>query len=211
MGLARPFPAGTRLRDNPAGDDRVWFVRSGWLARARWLEDGRRQIIGLALPGEHTQPYGRRTGVASLTGLSLSEVAGVAVAEVERARAQDAELAAWFVEAEHRWSALLEERIVSLGRRNAEERLAYVFCEVLTRLHITASVDAECKLPLTQADLADYLGLSLMHLNRTLQSLRRTGLIEFGRGSLKVTDVVALQRAAHFEAIPPRSDVSMAG
>ncbi len=76
-------------------------------------------------------------------------------------------------------AAIFREWIVNLGRRTALERVAHLFCEAYTRMHALGLADAHgFELPMTQSDLADMVGLTTVHVNRTLQELRRDGLIE---------------------------------
>ena len=89
---------------------------------------------------------------------------------------------------------------VSLGRRSATERLAHFFCEVMIRLRAVGLTNgSQCELPLTQADLADALGLSTVHVNRTLQDLRATGWVDCRSGRLTISNEQALRTFALFD------------
>jgi CRP-like cAMP-binding protein len=102
------------------------------------------------------------------------------------------------------WLALQEEMIarewlVNVGQRTAIERLAHLLCEIFTRMELVGLTDGgRCELPLTQVDLADTLALSTVHVNRTLQELRRQGLVSLSSGLLEIHDFAALQSAAMF-------------
>ena len=90
---------------------------------------------------------------------------------------------------------------VSLGRRTAMERLAHLLCELSVRLQFVGLSDGtECDMPVTQADLADALGLSAVHVNRTLQELRGSGLVELRGRKLTIRDAHALRALASFDA-----------
>lgn len=92
---------------------------------------------------------------------------------------------------------MLRERIVMLGRANARARVAYLFCEFLWRYRaIGLSEDHALRLPLTQLDIADTLGLTAVHVNRVLQHLRREGLITMAHRRLIVHYPDRLQRLA---------------
>jgi biotin operon repressor len=94
-------------------------------------------------------------------------------------------------------AAILRERIVMLGRRNARARVAYLFCELFWRHRaIGLSEDHSLRLPLTQADIADTLGLTAVHVNRVLQGLRRDGLITLAHRRLTIHHVDRLQSLA---------------
>lgn len=96
--------------------------------------------------------------------------------------------------------AILRERVVALGRRDARGRVAYLLCELLRRHRAVSMVENgdEFALPLTQVGIADTLGLTPVHVNRMLQDLRRQGLITLEQHRLLLRDVEALQRIAEF-------------
>jgi CRP-like cAMP-binding protein len=90
--------------------------------------------------------------------------------------------------------AMLRERIVALGRRSARGRLAYFLCELVWRqLAVGMAEDHAIRLPFTQTDLADTLGLTSVHTNRVLQGFRRDELITLERQRLILRDIERLQ------------------
>ena len=93
---------------------------------------------------------------------------------------------------------LAQERMLSLGRRTARARLAHLMCEVAAR-GVGEEPGHVYALPVTQNDLADLLGLSVVHVNRILQGLRRESLLEFSRGRLRILNVAELERVAAFD------------
>jgi CRP-like cAMP-binding protein len=175
---------------------------SGFACRLKTLPDGRRQITGLFVPGDfcdlHVIPV-QRMGHALAT-LSPA-VIGVLSNEAVRSTMEDhpnIARALWL-------SALVQEAVtrewlVSLGRRTAFERVAHLICEVYARLAAAGLArHGYCDWPLTQTDLADGLGLSAVHVNRTLQEMRREGLIRLQGRSLHLPDLDRLARAALFD------------
>jgi CRP-like cAMP-binding protein len=95
--------------------------------------------------------------------------------------------------------AILRERIVALGRRSARGRVAYLLCELVWRLKaVGLAADHTIRLPLTQLELADALGLTSVHVNRTLQGFRRDNLISLAHHRLTLLDVEKLQKIAGF-------------
>jgi hypothetical protein len=95
---------------------------------------------------------------------------------------------------------MLHERIVALGRRNAQGRLAYLLCELFWRQKAIGMIgDQAIRLPLTQAELADTLGLTAVHVNRMLQALRRKNFITQQGQRLVLRNVDELQRLAGFD------------
>ena len=92
---------------------------------------------------------------------------------------------------------MLRERIVTLGRRNARGRIAYLLCELVWRQRaIGVGEDYAIRLPLTQTDIADTLGLTAVHVNRVLQAFRREGLITLVQRRLVMHDFDRLQNLA---------------
>jgi hypothetical protein len=86
---------------------------------------------------------------------------------------------------------------VTLGRRNARGRVAYLLCELVWRQRaVGIGEDYAIRLPLTQLDIADTLGLTAVHVNRVLQAFRREGLITLIQRQLRLHDVGALQSLA---------------
>jgi CRP-like cAMP-binding protein len=97
-------------------------------------------------------------------------------------------------------AAVFREWMVGIGRRSAFTRVAHLFCELIVRMQaVGLSSDYSVELPLTQADIADALGLSTVHVNRTLQEIRSAGLIKLSRGRLVALDWEGLCDAGEFE------------
>jgi CRP-like cAMP-binding protein len=97
-------------------------------------------------------------------------------------------------------AAIHREWAVSLGRRDALARTANLFCELHVRLRIVGLTDANSyQLDLTQADLAECLGLTSVHVNRMLKELRERELLEFRAGTVTILDLPELERVAEFD------------
>lgn len=97
-------------------------------------------------------------------------------------------------------AAMAREWMVNVGRRTAYQRTAHLLCELALRMRLAGLAQGPaCDMPLTQMELADALGLTSVHVNRTLQWLRSEGLIEFGGGTLTVWNWGELKRAAGFD------------
>jgi CRP-like cAMP-binding protein len=97
--------------------------------------------------------------------------------------------------------AITREWIVNVGQRNALERTAHLFCELLYRFRaVGLNQGLSCTLPLTQVELAETLGLSAVHVNRTLQELRRQKLITLDDGRLTIQNLRILEELSFFNA-----------
>jgi CRP-like cAMP-binding protein len=166
------------------------------------VPNGGRQITALLIPGDfldlHVTVLGEMDhGILALTPCKLAYLDAAAL---DRATGENARLARalW-------WSTLVDEGVlrqwvVNVGRRDAFERIAHLLCELHARMKMVGLVeDGQLELPLTQEEIADATGLTSVHANRTLQRLRKAGLIEIGAGRLHVLQISALQKAAGFD------------
>jgi hypothetical protein len=97
-------------------------------------------------------------------------------------------------------AALYRQWLINLGRRAAHQRIAHLLCEIWTRLQaIGQAQDAVYQLPITQSDLADAMGLSLVHVNKNLRRLREDGLITFRANEVRVHDWERLRSVSEFD------------
>lgn len=202
---ARSVAAHTELWATGDDEPRVLPVLlDGWACRYRMLENGNRQIVSLIVPGDLAEPFGVLPDFADYSVMTLSSatVAGIAPSALRSAAhgSPTIERALW-------WDLLMatnieREHLVSLGRRSAAERLAHLICELHLRLTLVDQVNANTfNLPMTQAELADTLGLSAVHLNRSLQDLRSLGLISLRDRRLTVHDLEGLRQLASFNPL----------
>jgi CRP-like cAMP-binding protein len=179
------------------------FLVTGWAASQRMLSDGRRQIFGIFLPGDGIGICERPappalSAVAALTALETVDAEPVLEA-VQAGRAPGLGRALSI-------SAVLDQmrmldHIVRLGQQTAYERLAHFLLEMQRRMEAAGLGDAQrFPLPLTQEMLADALGLSIVHVNRTLQQLRRERLIELRSGVAILLQPDALASIADYRA-----------
>ena len=97
-------------------------------------------------------------------------------------------------------AAIHREWEVSLGRRSAVQRAAHLFCELHVRLGVVGlAEDNGYPLALSQAELAECLGLTPVHVNRVLRDLRERGLVEFRNGRVAFQDLPGLKKLAEFD------------
>jgi CRP-like cAMP-binding protein len=97
-------------------------------------------------------------------------------------------------------AAIFREWMVGIGRRSAFTRIAHLFCELIVRMQaVGLSSGRSIELPLTQTDIADALGLSTVHVNRTLQEIRGAGLVELTRAKLVALNWERLCEAGEFD------------
>jgi CRP-like cAMP-binding protein len=197
----RTVAAGTELLDPSENYTSAFLIQEGWALRSRQFRDGRRQIINFLLPGD---AFGLGAlvlsrpdhSVSSITPVTLSPISPEALMVLMR---EQPRLGAAFLWSAAQEEAVLREHIVSIGRRTAYERVAHLLLELMHRLQLVgAASGTDFHLPLSQPLLADALGLSVVHVNRTLRRLQHDGLITIQARRISVLDYDALRRTAEF-------------
>ncbi|HKR87896.1 MAG TPA: Crp/Fnr family transcriptional regulator [Phenylobacterium sp.] len=175
-------PAGANIADHD-GRKRQIVVVSGWISETRILPDGRRQIFAFLLPGDvatvnATSHVGSR-GLVALTNVEIADAAALTAGE------QGERVSASLVDAVRQREERLFDQIVRIGRLTAKERVLNLLLELYDRLDAIGLVKENTfRIPLTQEVFADALGLSVVHINRTLQQLRREGMLTVDRGTV---------------------------
>lgn len=203
-GLTRNFRYVDARRDLIREGDKprhVHLVLDGWACRYKTLPDGKRQIVGLFVPGDFcdVNVYILKEMDHSIGAITRLKVAMIPPDEMDALMAHHPRIsqALWWHELVV--TAIQREWTLNIGQRSAYERLAHLLIEVYMRLRTIGRADhGHCDFPLTQADLADATGLTPVHVNRTLQELRRDGLIELERKQLHICDLERLQAVAMF-------------
>lgn len=187
------------------GDDGphvVNIVLSGWAIRYRDLPDGRRQVIAILLPGDMCDPFGFllrpvKCSFRSLTKITLAQIPVHKLRELADGSPGLTDGLWW---QSHEAGEIQREKILSLGRRLAIERLAHFFCELFWRSEVTGHTEgSSCDMPITQENLGHVLGISTVQANRSLQELRERGLIRLADKRLTVIDSSMLAKLAMFD------------
>jgi CRP-like cAMP-binding protein len=179
------------------------LVLTGWLCRYKMVDEGRRQIMALHLPGEIPDQQGLYlpTMDYSLCTLTMSTLAFIPHEGLRSVLSAYPRLgtALWrdvLVE-----GAILRQWVIGMGQRSAPGRIAHLFCELYARLEaLGLAANHRYELPCTQYDLGDIFGLSTVHINRLLQDLRSAHLIELKGRSLALPD---WDRLVHFAEFDP--------
>ncbi len=177
-------------------------VLAGWAARCHMLSNGERQITGLLLPGDlaYSSRHATSVAVEEIVALSVCQVALIsrrALHDLMEERPAIADAFQAYAAAEY---AISNAWLVSLGRRNALERISHLLCELQHRMHqVEADTRNSFTLPLTQNDFADALGLTPVHVNRKLQALRQDRLIRLKSKNIEILDLPFLKASAYFD------------
>lgn len=176
------------------------YVLTGWAGRYRHLNDGRRQLLAVALPGDglNLRPWvnGWSEVVQALTTVQTVEAASIQ--SLSRTLSGSG-LATGMQLADAEEDAFRFDALVRLGRQTAHERLAHLLLELHFRCRSAGlSHDYSYPMPLTQEAVGDLLGLSVVHVNRVMQLMRRDNMIKLKQGQMTLLEPERLTEIAEF-------------
>ena len=204
---ALKLDAGTLIIGEGLPSEDLYTLFAGWAFRFKTLTDGRRQILNFLLPGDF---IGLQEKMADVSPHGVASITAVALCRFDRS-------GLWELYRNHpglgydvTWIAanqkdILDENLLSVGRRNATERVATLLVQIFKRLKaIGQARGATIDFPLNQQHIADALGLSLVHTNKTLRRLTKMGLHKISDGELTVYNPAALQKLADYLATEDR-------
>ena len=177
------------------------ILLGGWACRTRSLADGRRQITTFLLAGDicdldnlYIDPPAET--VSTLTECEVATISKARMRELAQGDGGLAEALGWFAALD---KVVLGARVASLGQRPARERIAHLLCELFTRLQARGEADGNrCRVPLTQEQLGDALGLTTVHVNRVLQGLRADNVVAREGEKLTILDWEGLRAIGCF-------------
>lgn len=189
---ARKFQARREIfsEGEPIPEPRI--LLSGWACRTHTLSDGRRQIISLILPGDLIGMSWHRSARATYSVTPLTEVV-LYPAPPAYPGTNQGSLAEAFALSKAQEDTYLMRHVTRLGRMSAYERLADLLLEIFGRLASAGLTHGNSfQMPLTQETLADMLGLTNVHVNRTIQTLRHNGVLTLESRRVDLHDITAL-------------------
>ena len=199
---------GTTMLMEGSNSPQLFTVLDGMGTRYMTLENGRRQVINFVFPGDF---IGLQAGVMgemkhsveSTTPMRLCVFNRVELWQLFRSHPERSYDLTWMAAVEEHF---LGETIASLGQRDASQRIAWALVRIYERLRaVGLEKDKSVPLPFRQQDLADALGLSLVHTNKTLKAMAAKKLCEWSRGKLTITDLKPLADLALID--PERPEV----
>jgi CRP-like cAMP-binding protein len=179
------------------------IILAGSAFRQKVVHNGARQIISFHFPSEFIDLQScllavNDHSVQAMTACKLATVPKDALLALLDRRPAIAR-AAWhdtLIE-----GAIFREWVVNVGRRNARARIAHLLCELAVRLQAAGEIRDVYELPITQEQIADATGMTPVHTNRTIQALRKEGLISWSGGRLAVHDWAALRSIGDFSEL----------
>ena len=191
--------AGSVILAEGAHSAQLFTLLSGWAFRFKTLEDGRRQILNYCLPGDL---IGLQGSVIGAMDHSVEALTPAVLCVFQRDRLPDLFRnhpglsfdVTWLASREER---MLDENLLSLGRRTALERAAYLVAFLYRRASAVGMAEQKALLiPITQQHVADTLGLSIVHTNKTLRKLSERNLIRWHDRACEVLDPTGLMDVA---------------
>ena len=197
----RTVPARTDIAQEGESPEHVRLILEGFACRYKTLRDGRRQIMAYLIPGDlcDFHVFILKEMDHSIGTLTASKVVNIPRRRIlEMTERPAIARALWWMTLVDK--ATLREWLVNLGQRDAEARIAHLFCEMHLRLKSVGLADGgSFQLPITQADLADTMGISDVHANRALQTLRAKDLITFRQRQVEILDLGQLEALSGFD------------
>ena len=200
----------TSVRDVPAKQDivregdvprSVKIVIEGWVARYKELPDGHRQILALMVPGDICDA---NAFILEKMDHSLGTLTHVRYAEIfpndfEVLITSSPNIAKALWRSKLVTLSIQREWTLNIGQRQAKQRIAHLLCEMATRLsRIGLSTPDSCEFPLTQAQIGEATGLTVVHVNRVLQEMKAAGLAELRDRRLYLLNMEGLYDLAMF-------------
>nr|WP_306264107.1 Crp/Fnr family transcriptional regulator [Pararhizobium sp. IMCC3301] len=183
----------------------LYTVISGWGFRYKTLEDGRRQILNYVLPGDF---LGLQGSLLTEMMHSVEALSDILLCVFERDRLFDLFKEQPGLGFDITWlgareEQMLDEHLLSVGRRSALERASYLLAFIYERAKLVGLFRKSAVItPLTQQHVADTLGLSLVHTNKTLRKLQSRGVIAWKDAGFVIKDIDALMKIAGWEGLP---------
>jgi CRP-like cAMP-binding protein len=180
----------------------LYVVQTGWLIRYKILHNGCRQIVDFILPGEI---FGLQAclfkaslySVAAITDATLSAIPIAVIDDVFERSPRLSRALFWSAICE---AAILGQHLTDAARRSAYERVSHLLLELFVRLNRVALTEGmSFHMPLTQTHIGDALGLTTVHVNRIVRSLREDGLVAIDGRRVSILDFDALSQLSDFE------------
>ncbi|WCT74388.1 Crp/Fnr family transcriptional regulator [Sphingomonas naphthae] len=200
--VVRPIAPGDYVIREGERPTHSCILVSGFLFRQKIATDGGRQIIGVNVPGEAVDFQHLYLDVAdhNIQALTRAEIACIPRAALQALIEAHPPVARAAIVATLVEASIFREWLLNIGRRDARARIAHLLCEFATRLealHLTGTYGYE--LPMTQEQLGDALGLTPVHINRTLKGLEADGLITRTRRHIAFPDWARLREVGDFD------------
>ncbi|GAB1583187.1 Crp/Fnr family transcriptional regulator [Phyllobacterium phragmitis] len=197
-------PAGATVLVEGSGNAYLFSILSGWGFRYKTLDDGRRQILNYVFPGDVIGLQGSlmdemQHSIEALSPLVLCVFQKTDLPKLFSNLPQLAYDLTWLTAREE---IMLDEHLLSVGQRSALERTAYLIAFLHQRARAARMLEGQKSIPVTQQHLADTLGLSIVHTNKTLRRLAILKALRWEKGGCTVLDETILLHISGWEGLP---------
>jgi CRP-like cAMP-binding protein len=199
--MVREYEAGQYLLREGDRPRYCTFMLSGFIYRHKFVGDGGRQIVSIHIPGDFIDLQNMLLATAdhNIQALTGSVVVQIDVEVVEAHSFTHPAIGKAFWRESLTEASIFREWVANIGRRDARSRTAHLLCELATRREAAGLGPRDTfELPMTQEQLGDALGLTAVHVNRTLKGLHDDGLITRSKRSVSVGDWGRLRDVADF-------------
>lgn len=181
----------------------LFTIYHGWFAIYKNLDNGKRQILRISLPGDMLGFQSQLNAPMTYSAISLTDavLCGFPRHNIPELLRKNPSVARRLTELNARDMHICQHRLLTIGQQSAIERIAFFCAELFYRIkHIYNNSDKhEIFFPLSQEDIGDATGLTKIHVNRTLKTLREQGLLTISSKTLYVHDVDALCKLGGFD------------
>src|SRR5215471_17754802 len=179
-----------------------YLNHDGWLFRYKILHNGDRQIVDFILPGQifGLQACFFKASLYSIAAVTAASVSALPIEAIDDVFEKNPQLAKALFRSAVCEAAIVGEHLIDTARRSAYERVSHLLLELFVRLKSTGQTDGQSfTMPLTQELIGDALGLTAVHVNRTLRALREDRLVEIGNKCVTILDFDALSLLCDFD------------
>ena len=181
----------------------AYTLYSGWMLLFRTHSDGSRQGLRVALPGDFVGYAAQEDGVYSHSALAINDVivCGFRQADLHAMIGRDPDIARQITSIQARYLSICESNVLGLGRKTAEQRIAFAIADLhhrLLQLNLTEPDQADMPFPLTQEMLGELTGLTPVHTNRVLRKLREDGVVVTERQRVHILDLRRLEELGEY-------------
>jgi CRP-like cAMP-binding protein len=198
------YKYGEKIRRKGDKAECLYIIKEGWAFTSATIDHDVRSIFNIELEGDivGVSELSFNKNLFDITALTDTVVCPFPKTHLNDLFSKSDRLSRLFYTILSREQSMLYERIISLGRRTALEKVAHLILEISVRLSVrNISIKDRFHFPIRQEHIADLLGLSSIHVNRSMNELKRHGYIEYDRTSLKILDRERLFNLANFNPL----------
>ncbi len=183
--------------------DYMFTLYHGWIACYKTLDNGKRQILRIALPGDMLGFQARLDAPMNHSAIAVTDAVLCAFPrdEMPELLRKNLSVAKRLTELNARDMNICQSRLLTIGQQSAMERIAFFCAELFYRVKSIYNTqgDNEIYFPLSQEDIGDATGLTKIHVNRTLKTLREQGLMQIHSRTLTIPDIDKLSELGGFD------------